>query len=458
MTSSTTSPRVPARPSARRATVTAAIGTFVEYYDFVIYAYFASVFGPLFFPATDPRVSLLLSFVVFATSYAVRPLGGLIFGPLGDRFGRRNVLAVVILLMSGATTAIGVLPTYAQVGIVAPVLITLARLVQGISVGGEFGGAASYVAEFAPVRRRGLYMSWLGVAIGLGALGGAIVAASLTVVLPESALATWGWRVPFLLAFPLGIVGLYLRLRLEDTPEFDEIKKSGEVEKAPLRTSLRTELPSILLTIGVLAGMTVFTYLYLIFTPSYLTTFLGYDRTTALVANIACVVGFCVGMPMFGALTDRVGRKPVLMVGSVLLAAASYPGFAMMGQGSTVLLAGVLAVLGVLTSMCFASSLPILPELFATATRYTSLSMGWNIAATLFGGAAPLIATALITGTGNDFAPAFYAILGGLLSLITAFIVRETAGVRLTHTHHSPVSETPTAAVASAETSQATGA
>lgn len=424
----------PVRPtdaSVRKATVAASIGTFVEYYDFVVYAYLASVFGPRFFPTASASASLLLAFAAFATSYLVRPAGALIFGPLGDRYGRRPVLSGVILLMSVATTLIGLLPTYGQIGLAAPILLTVIRLVQGISVGGEFGGATSYVAEFAPPRRRGVLLSWLGVAIGIGLLVGALVAATVSTALAPDALEGWGWRIPFLLALPLGLVGFYLRLRLDDTPEFLAAAREREIEDAPLRASVRRDLSTIGLTIAILAGLTVFTYLYLIYMPTYLTSVLGYARPTALLANVVGIVAFCIGMPSFARLSDRIGRRPILIVGSAALVALCYPGFLLLRTGELGLLVLALAVLGALAAASFAPALPILPELFALGTRYTSMGLGWNISAVVFGGAAPLIATALIAGTGDTAAPAYYGILGGVLSVIGGLVVPETAGRRL---------------------------
>ena len=250
------SPGQATEASVRKATSAASIGTFVEYYDFVAYAYFAAVFGPLFFPAASPSASLLLAFAAFATSYVVRPLGALIFGPLGDRYGRRSVLSGVILLMSCATTLIGLLPTYDRIGVAAPILLTVIRLIQGVSVGGEFGGATSYIAEFAPPHRRGYLLSWLGVAIGLDCWPVVPSQRPSPEPRPPAALVGWGWRLPFLLALPLGLVGVYLRLRLDDTPEFTAVARERGVEHAPLRASVRRDLSAIALTVAILAGLT----------------------------------------------------------------------------------------------------------------------------------------------------------------------------------------------------------
>ena len=218
----------------RRATLAACIGTVVEYYDFAIYAYFASIISRLFFPAESTTTALLLTFGVFATSYVVRPLGAMIFGSLDDTRGRRNILSVIILMMAFATTIIGLLPVYDHVGAVAPIALTAARLIQGMSVGGEYSGASSFIAEYAPMQSRGLYMSWLSVAIGLGLLAGALVATAFTSLLSPESLVSWGWRIPFLLGLPLGLVGLYIRRQRSETLAFASIAKAGRVEKSPV--------------------------------------------------------------------------------------------------------------------------------------------------------------------------------------------------------------------------------
>jgi MHS family proline/betaine transporter-like MFS transporter len=411
--------------SVTRATTAAAIGTFVEYYDFVVYAYLATVIGPLFFPGASPVAGLLLTFGAFATSYIVRPLGAMIFGSFGDRYGRRKVLSWVLLLMAAATTLIGVLPTYAQVGALAPVLLTLVRVLQGLSMGGEFGGASTYVAEYAPPSRRGLYMSWLAVAIGLGSLAGASGVGVLGSVMSAEALSSWGWRVPFLLALPLGLVGLYLRLRLEETPQFTSAAKRDEIVDRPLRASLRGDLANILLVVGLIASSTVAVYLFLIYAPSYMTRILGYSPGPTQAATTVGLAAYCVVGPFFGALTDRVGRKPVLMTAAGLIAVLSYPGFVLFGTGDIVVALVVMVVMALLSAAAVAAMLPLLPELFATATRFTSLGIGWNISAVVFGGAAPLIATSLIAGTGNTAAPGLFAALGGAVTVLALLFVRK---------------------------------
>jgi MHS family proline/betaine transporter-like MFS transporter len=414
-----------------KATVTASLGTFVEYYDFAVYAFMAATIAPLFFPTSNAVVALILTYGAFGSSYLVRPLGAMIFGPLGDKYGRRGVLAFIILLMSATTAVIGVLPTYAQAGVFAPALLTLLRLIQGISVGGEFGGAASYVAEFAPPGHRARRLSWLIVAIGFGLLVGAFVAALLNVTLSPANLLSWGWRIPFLVALPVGVIGVYLRLKLADSPEFERLEEENKVEASPLKRSLRTEYRGILLTISLLSVVTVSTYLYLIYAPSYLAGVVLMKPTTALACSTVAIICFCVACPIFASLADRFGRRPMLGIGAFLVGAGSYPAFLIMSQGHAVNAAIAMSLLAILTAWCNVTALPMLIELFATSTRFTSFGIGWNITAALFGGLAPLIATSLVASTGNNAAPAFYAIPCAILTVGSVFFVRETADVDL---------------------------
>lgn len=248
--------------SRRKAVVAACIGNFIEYYDFVIYGYYATVIAQLFFPSKSQTLSLLLTFATYALSYAARPLGALIFGFIGDRYGRRAPLTVAIMLIAVCTTLVGVMPTYQSIGVAAPILLTLARLLQGVSVGGEYGGALAYISEYAPDNRRGLYTGWQTFTIGLSLVVGAGVASLLTGVLSPAQLDKWGWRLPFLVGLPLGLVGLYMRLRLEETPHFEALQSHLEVEKAPLRTGVRQTWRSLVVSIGLMVTPSLCIYIY----------------------------------------------------------------------------------------------------------------------------------------------------------------------------------------------------
>lgn len=421
----------PPQSELKRVTLAASLGTVVEYYDFAVYAYMAAVIAPLFFPTDDPLVGLLLTFAAFASSYLVRPLGGMIFGSIGDKHGRKNVLSAVILIMSIATTAIGFLPTYAQIGVAAPILLTLLRLVQGLSIGGEFGGAASYLGEFAPPSRRGFYLGWLMVANGLGYLSGALVASGLTASVSDDGLASWGWRLPFMLALPMGLVGVYLRRRLADTPRFEQASDSDDLESSPLLASLRQNYLGIIMTVGLLAGMTTCSYLFLVYVPSHLTTVLGYTTSQALFITTIGILAFCFAGPMLAALCDRVGRRPVYGVAIAAMSLLLVPTFRSFETGNLLLVGIMLALMTALTMGSAVATVPMLVELFATSTRYTSLALGWNVAAAIFGGATPLVVTSLVAATGRDTAPAFYGVACCALSLIAIVFVKETRGIDL---------------------------
>lgn len=406
----------------------------MEWFDFAVYGYLAATIGSVFFPSQDPTVSLLSSFAVFGVAFFARPLGGFFFGPLGDKIGRHRTLAIVILLMSGSTFAIGLIPGYDSLGILAPILLVLARLMQGFSAGGEFGGASTFMAEYSPDNRRGYLVSWLEFSTLIGFLLGATTATLLTAGLSEEAMSSWGWRIPFLLAGPLGAIGLYMRLRLEDTPQFKALESSGEVSNSPLRETLTQHWKPILLCGGFVIIQNVGFYIILTYMPTYLFNNLGFDRTTAFLATAITLLVEMACIPFVGSLSDRVGRKPLLIgscVGFILL---TYPAFLLISQGG--LLNAVLgqATLGVLHGLFIGTSMAALAELFPTRVRYGAFSIGYNISVAIFGGFAPFVATYLIFATGSTFAPAFLVIAAAVASLVPILIARETAGTPLRQT------------------------
>src|SRR5690606_20002913 len=305
----------------------ASIGNAVEWFDFAIYGFLATYIAANFFPAGDDTAALLNTFAIFAAAFVVRPLGGFFFGPLGDRIGRQRVLALVILLMSGATLTMGLLPTYESIGVLAPLLLLLLRCLQGFSAGGEYGGGAVYLAEFAPDRRRGLivtFMAWSGV---LGFLLGSVTVTALQVALPDQVMTDVGWRIPFLLAGPLGLIGLYIRLRLDDTPAFTALSEQEEVAQSPLREAVQTAWRSILQVIGLMIIFNVAYYVVFAYMPTYLIKELGLSSSDAFISStIACVVALVLILPL-AALSDRIGRKPLLVGGAIAFAVLAYPLF-----------------------------------------------------------------------------------------------------------------------------------
>lgn len=410
----------------KKAIIAATIGNFVEWYDFTVFGYFATVIAAQFFPSGDPLAALLNTFAIFGVSFVVRPLGALIVGSYGDRLGRRGTLAVVILLMSGATFLIGAAPTYAQVGVLAPIILALARALQGFSAGGEFGGATSFMVEYAPEGRRGLYGSWQAFTQGLALAVGATLGVVLSSALPEEAFQSWGWRIPFLIALPLGLIGLYLRLRLEDTPNFQAVRQMDQVEPAPLRQTIRIHGKDILKVVGVIVFGTALTYLF-IFLPTYLTTTLGFSQPQALTANLIGILALLIVCPVTAVLSERVGRKPFLVGPALVTAVFAVPGFLLLQEGfAAVVLAHV--VFGALIGVFGGAYPAAFSELFPTKVRYSALSLGYSVSVSIFGGFAPLIFTYLLQTTGNPISPSYYVLGAAIVSLLAALTLTETAG------------------------------
>jgi MHS family proline/betaine transporter-like MFS transporter len=422
----------PLTPLRRRKAITAAcIGNFIEYYDFVVYGYFATVIAVLFFPAENPAAALLLTFAAFAVSYAARPLGALVFSHIGDKYGRRSPLAVSVLMIAFSTTLIGLVPTYEQIGIAAPVILTLARMVQGIAVGGEYGGATSFISEYSPANRRGYYTGWQTFTIGLALFAGGAIATVLSAGLSEEALHSWGWRLPFLVGLPLGLVGLYLRMRLDETPHFTEMRETTTVERAPLLTGVRRLWRSLLLGMGLVVTPAICVYIFFVYAPTYLQNAVGHGRAESQAANLISLAFYCALLPLLAVLSDRVGRKPLMIAGTAALVVVTYPAFLLLQSSSFAVVVLGLCLLGLAFAPHSAVMLAVVAELFPTTVRYTGLSLSLNIPVTLLGGTAPLIATALIAASGSVAAPAFFVIAGAVVTLVTALATRETAFTEL---------------------------
>ncbi|CAM3921788.1 MFS transporter [Bordetella muralis] len=426
-TATTTLPASRREPAQhKRALIAACIGNFIEYFDFVIYGYFATVIARLFFPADDPAASLLLTFAVFAISYASRPLGGIIFGHLGDRYGRKTPLAVAIILIAAATTLIGVMPTYAAIGIAAPILLTTLRLIQGISVGGEYGGATSFISEYAPPNRRGFYTGWQTFTIGLALLVGGGVASLITATLTTEQLHSWGWRLPFLAGVPLGLVGLYLRLKLEETPHFTSVQQHAEIEKAPLLTGLKQEWKSILIGMGLISAPSACIYIYYIYSPTYLSSVLGFSLADAQRANLYNLVFYCALLPFFALLSDIVGRKPLMLISMIAVALITYPAYHLLDPKDFNQTVFALCLMSLAFAPHSATALCAMSEIMPTKLRYTGLSVSLNIPVTLLGGTAPFLATYFVSRTGNLLSPSWIVIGAAVLTLISVLAYRET--------------------------------
>lgn len=432
-----TFPRRFARPepaAVRKAVIGASIGNAVEWFDFAIYGFLATYIAANFFPADNETAALLNTFAIFAAAFFMRPLGGFVFGPLGDRIGRQKVLALVILLMSAATLLIGLLPTYSAIGVAAPLLLLVLRCVQGFSAGGEYGGGAVYLAEYATDRRRGFvvtFMVWSGV---LGFLIGSITVTLLQAGLSAAAMDSYGWRIPFLLAAPLGLVGLYIRLRLDDTPEFTELSSRDKVADRPLREAFSTSWRPILQVIGLFMIFNVGYYVVFTFLPTDLIKTLEFSKTASFLSiTLASLVALVLTLP-FAVLSDRIGRKPMLIAGALAFVVLSYPLFLLLTSGSLAAAITAHCVLAAIESIYISTAVTAGVELFATRVRYSGFAVGYNICVAVFGGTTPYAVTWLTAETGNPRAAAFYLVTAAVLSLGTVLTLRESAGKPLAAT------------------------
>jgi len=412
----------------RRAVTAAMIGNATEWYDYATYGYLAVVLGEVFFPQSESGLSLLASFATFALAFAIRPLGAFVLGPLNDKIGRKRTLSLTILTMAGATSVIGLLPGYDTVGVFAPLALILARLVQGFAVGGEYGGASTFVVEYAPDRRRGFWASWLE----CGALGGFLLASGLTTaltyLLSDAAMESWGWRIPFLIALPLGTIGLYLRMRLTDTPSFHALAERDAEPSAPLREALTGHRPRVLICGGIVICSSIGTYVLLTYLPSYLSEELGMGSATAQLLVFIAGAVLTAAIPFAGMLSDRVGRKTMLRGSALAYALLSYPAFKLIQQAEwATALAGML-ILTLCHIPILGTTTATLPALFPARVRGTGVAIGYNVSFAVFGGTAPLLMTFVVEKTGNLNIPAFYLVLVALMTLVPVAFMPETAG------------------------------
>ncbi|PZT71093.1 metabolite-proton symporter [Streptomyces sp. SW4] len=422
-------------PRSRRALVAGSVGNFIEWYEFGVYGYFATIIAANFFTpdGASEAEALVRTYASFALAFFFRPVGAAVFGRLGDRIGRRPTLITVVLLMTAATTLIGLLPTYDTVGAAAPWLLTLLRVVQGLSAGGEFGGAVSVMTEFAPPGRRGVYGSWQSFTVALGLLAGAGMAALPATVLSESALADWGWRLPFLLALPLGLAALWLRLRLEETPSFRRTARAqdpavpGAPQPVPVATAPAREVArAIALGAGRLMGWSAAGYTFLVVLPSYLQNTLDTTFQQALVATVVANLGFAASIVPAGALSDRIGRRAVMVAGAVLVAVLAFPllhllqdpGASTAAKGVAVFAAG--AVVGLMAGPGPA----MLAEMFPTSARYTGLGLAYALSNAVFSGCAGLVITEAIKRTGDADIPAYYVVVTCAVSTLALLTLR----------------------------------
>lgn len=422
----------PARQQSQGQVIRAAVvGTIVEYYDFGIYGYMATFIAALFFVSEDPTAALLGTFAAFAVAFFLRVPGGIIFGHIGDRYGRKKALSWTILLMALATAGIGVLPSYFTLGVWATMGLVLCRCLQGLAAGGELGGANAFVTESAPSRWRATQTSLVNSGTYFGSLAASLVALGATSMLTEEQLLEWAWRIPFLLSLPIGIIGLWIRNRLEDTPQFQELEKQGDVKKVPIKDLLTNNIGAVLKIIGLGPLITGGYYIATVYAATYLQTTAGHSSQVAFVStSIALVVGAAV-LPLSGYLADRIGRKPVFFIGSGAAVVLGIPMFMLMSAGPTWQAVLGQTVLFICVSIVNGTSYVAYAEMLSASTRYSGLALGNNVTNTLVGGTAPFISTWLIDLTDQPLAPAGFFVFCALSTLVTTFFIAETRGTAL---------------------------
>ncbi len=427
----------------RRAIGAAAIGNITEWYDFGVYAYFSPTIEKVFFHGLNDTAGAIATAGLFAAAFLVRPFGGLFFGPLADRIGRNRVLATTMILMALGTFSIGCIPSEHSIGVFAPMLLLVARLVQGFSTGGEYGNAMTFISEYAPDRKRGFWGSWLEFGTFTGYLMGAIIVTVVTATVSEGTLVSWAWRIPFFVALPLGVIGVYLRVKLGDTPaylalesESEEREKENKAGKE-LKRILRL-WPYLLVCMGLVLAWNVTNYMLTSYMPTYVTSTVpkyqggsGVSETTSEILQIIVMAIALVLIPLVGMLSDRVGRKPIVYVGSIGLVVLAFPSILLIRSQSIAGVFGGLLIMGLLL-ICFSATIPsTLPSLFPTQVRSGALSIAFNVSVSLFGGTTSVVVTSLVGATGNLDWPAIYLVATGLIGVASISFMFEPNGKKM---------------------------
>ncbi|MGQ4594516.1 MFS transporter [Raoultella ornithinolytica] len=417
----------------KRALIAGSIGNFIEWYEFAVYGFLATVIARNFFQLAGeaPLTGLILTYASFAIAFFFRPLGAIIFGRIGDRIGRKPTLIIVLVMMTLATTAIGLVPVYASIGIAAPLILTGLRILQGLFAGGEYGGAVSLMTEFAPRGKRGLYGAWQSFTVALGLLAGAGIVALISVVLSPEELYAWGWRLPFFLAIPMGGVALWLRVKMEETPGF--LRQQKQQQQYPQPTANVGQTLKVILTgIGRLMVWSAAGYTYLVIMPAYLQSSLHTGFNQALLIAVISNIGFAMTILPAGILSDKWGRRNVMVVAAVLLLILALPLLKILQAESSTLLIKALVVLvaGGLVGMLAGPGPAMLSEMFPTKVRYTGLGLAYSLSNAIFSGCAGLIITGLIKQTGNLDIPAYYVMATAVVSIFALMTLKKNDHLR----------------------------
>ncbi len=417
------------RASVRKVALASSIGATIEWYDFFLYGTAAGlVFNQLFFPPGNPTAGTLAAYATFAAGFVARPVGGLIFGHFGDRIGRKTMLVITLLLMGVATFAIGLLPTYQQVGMWAPALLLALRILQGIGLGGEWGGAVLMAVEHAPPGRRGFFGSWPQVGVPAGLLLGTVAFSILSIALPEEAFLTWGWRAAFLSSAVLVAVGMYIRLQILESPAFAEVRESQDEAAVPFVELMRTQPREAIFSVGSRFAEGVSFNVFGVFVISYITSQLGLPITTALLGVSVAAAIACVLTPLYGALSDRVGRRPVFATGAVAFGLFALPSFLLFNTEQTVwIVVSLVVAFGLIHPAMEGILSSFWAEQFDTRVRYSGVSFAYQFSGIFASGLTPLVATALLAaGGGRPWFLGAYMMGAALITVISIFALSET--------------------------------
>lgn len=426
------------KPMLRKALGGTIVGNTMEWYDVGVFGYLITTMGPVFLPEADSSVQTLFLLGTFAATFIARPLGGIVFGWLGDKVGRQKVLAATLMLMAASTFAVGLLPGYAQIGIWAAALLVILKLIQGFSTGGEYAGATTFVSEYAPDKRRGFFASFLDMGSYIGFALGAALVSVLQLTLGQAAMEEWGWRIPFLIAGPLGLIAVYFRSKIEESPQFqatldaqeasakDATAQDAAAAKGPVGI-IKAYWRQILLAMILAAAANIVGYALTSYMPTYLTDSKGYDPVHGTLLTIPVLVIMAICIPLTGRLSDRIGRRPVLWVGAGSTVVFSIPAFMLIGIGEIWSTLAGLALIAFPVTFYVANLASALPALFPTSSRYGGMGIAYNFSVAIFGGTTPFIVQGLIEGTGNDMMPAYYLMGTSIIGAIAIFFLPESA-------------------------------
>ena len=409
----------------KRAASACFIGNFVEWFDYAAYGYLAVVIAAVFFPTENALVGLMSAYAVFALSFMVRPIGGIFWGYIGDKYGRRPALSWSILIMTLSTVCIALLPGYASIGFAAPVLLLLFRLIQGFSASGEYAGASAFLAEYAPKNKRGFYTSLVPASTSAGLLLGSLMVAGMYAFMSTENLHSWGWRIPFLLAAPLGLIGRYIRLRLQETPEFAQQQNNHVEKNTPIVELFRNHRKAMLIAFCVACLNAVAFYLILSYMPTYMSTELGMGKTESFIAATLSLVTYICFIFFMGSISDKIGRKKMLIIASSVFILGTVPLFSALQGAQFWGIVAIQVAFGFMLAMNDGSLPALLSELFPTDVRYSGFAFTFNCANALLGGTAPLMATWLIQQTHSTMAPAWYLIAVAMVSLVALFSIKK---------------------------------